>query len=345
MTRFEQLAEVGRRQGGVVAAWQARLLGISQSWLDRQVDSRGWVRDRTGTFRLAGVAGTARTTCWSALLVVGEDRSAATAEGLLADGRDPAEAVTRAACSIGQLTGQTGAWLLGADIRPPAHPQLVVPTDVQVVPDRRIRLVRTLYPPGEGVRVGGLPVAPAPRILWDIAWISRRWWRVVDAVGDVAVYLDRTRQMAVEELVGAVEEPTAFDLPPGPPAALRAAAEVLRPGFSHSRTEAIAREVVMRLGERHGVPVEPRPYKIRHEGRILAEADIAVLPLRWDLEVDGPHHDAPSMRRRDRSRDGRLSGKVAWTVSRYGYRLIDDDLDRFGAMVEGEMLDRLRRAA
>lgn len=328
-----------------MAAWQARLLGISQSWLDRQVDSRGWVRDRMGTFRMAGVADAARTTCWSALLVVGEDRSAAMAEARLGEGRDPVGAVTRAARSVGQFTGLTAAWLLGADVRPPTPPQLVVPSDVQVVPDRRIRLVRTLYPPGEGDQVGGLPIAPSPRVLWDIAWISRRWWRVVEVVGDVAVYMDRTRRMAVEELVGAVEEPTAFDLPPGPPAALRSAAELLRPGFSHSRTEAIAREVVVGLGERHGVQVEPRPHKIRHESRVLAEADIAVIPLRWDLEVDGPHHDAPSMRRRDRSRDGRLRGTVAWTVSRYGYRLIDDDLDQFGAMVEGEMLDRLRRAA
>lgn len=345
MTRFAQLSEVGRQQGGVVAAWQARLLGVSQSWLDRQVDGRGWARVHTGVFRMAGVADSTRTVCWASLLVVAEKRAAGAAEALLAEGVDPVAAVTRAARSVGQFSGLTGAWLLGAVSRPPPRPQLVVPTDVQVVPDRRVRLVRTLYDPGEGRVVGGLPVAPEPRLLWDIAWIMRRRSDVAQTVGDVAVHLDRTRRMAVEELVGLVEDPTAFDLPPRPPKALRRAARMLRPGFSHSRTEGIARAVVMRLGARHGVPVESKPYPITDEGLILAEADIAVVPLRWDIEVDGPHHDAPSMQRRDARRDARLRARVAWAVSRHRYTLIDDALDRFEALVEGEMLERLRRAA
>ncbi len=119
MTRFAQLSEVGRQQGGVVAAWQARLLGVGQSWLDRQVDGRGWARVHTGVFRMAGVADSTRTVCWASLLVVAEKRAAGAAEALLAEGVDPVAAVTRAARSVGQFSGLTGAWLLGAVSRPP----------------------------------------------------------------------------------------------------------------------------------------------------------------------------------------------------------------------------------
>jgi hypothetical protein len=166
--------------------------------------------------------------------------------------------------------------------------------------------------------------------VWDIAWTRRRRSGAVDLLVDVVTTADRRRVLAVDELLAVVEEPVLYGLPWRVPRLLRETAETLRPRFSHSRTEALAREIAACEAAALGLAVEPRPFPIRADGRIIAEADIAVRELRHDAEIDGPHHELRPQQARDRRRDGRLGNLVDWSVSRYPVVQVDDSPRDFG---------------
>ena len=91
--------------------------------------------------------------------------------------------------------------------------------------------------------------------------------------------------------------------------------------MSHSRLEASGRDFVREAVEPLGLHVEDEPYAVCHEGRIIAEADIAVVQIRLDFEVDGPHHRFTDQRETDAERD-RLLRRVRWQVERLSEDLL-----------------------
>ncbi|WP_370327440.1 hypothetical protein [Euzebya sp.] len=336
------VAAIASRQAGHVAVWQCRLVGLSGSWVSLQVELRGWIRVHRGVYRVGGVPESPLGRIWAAVLAVsdlsGPDRVAAT----LAEGTAVIPAAVRAAAASALVTGLSAAWLRGCDVAPPRVTQLLVDPGTQS--RREIRLVRSLVPTAQVEVVHRLRLAPPVRMLWDVAWVLRKRSRAAELVGDLAVDLDRRRRLAVDELVGAVDEPVLFELPPRVPGQLRRAAELLRPGFSHSRTEALVREMAVEIGGELGLEVAMRPTPIRSGGRIIAEADIAVPEIRWDIEVDGPHHRAPSMRRRDGRRDLAL-GVIDWATSRYDTDLVDEDRAGFAGLLRTDFHAMVDRAA
>lgn len=189
--------------------------------------------------------------------------------------------------------------------------------------------------------INGLRVADGPRLAHDAAWLIRTSPGARDRLIDLLITADRRRILSIDELIPIVEEPVQFDLPLRVPAVLRQAVEELRPGFSHSRTEALARRIATEQAAALGLEVHPRPLAVRDpSGRIIAEADVAVPAIRHDLEVDGPHHDLRAQQARDAVRDTKVHG-IDWGVDRCGVAMIDEDLHVFGSWYRDRLHHRL----
>ena len=304
-----------------MAAWQLRELRIAKSWVSDQVAGAGWDRIHVGVYRLPGVPDTPEGAIWAALLAVSPDGAPDRFEQLRGQGVPLQRALVRAVEAVAAVTGMTAAWVRGARTLPPDEPEILVPARLRVR-RRGMRVVRGALESATVCWVRGTPCVGHGRMLWDIAWLYRSLPFAANMVGDVAVRLDRRRHFTIDETLATVKEPVAFGLSERVPRALREASEMLRPGFSHSRTEAIGREVALEIGSVLGIELTPRPYPIVHEGRIIAEADIAAPALRWDAEIDGPHHDEPSVRASDATRDRKV-GQIDWLVARYPHTLID----------------------
>lgn len=326
-----------------MAAWQCRLVGLSSSWVTRQVRDRGWVAVHRGVHRMAGVPVSPGGELWAAILAISDIRGEPRARVLIEDGRQLVPAVLLAVQQVAAVTGWSAAWLLQTGRPPPAIPQLLVASHHQTR-GRHIRCVRSTFAAEAVDHVLGVPCVQPERMLWDAAFIGRHGRRIEESLQDLAINLDRRRLLPVADVLGMVGEPAVFDLPSRVPGPLRRTAEILRPGFSHSHTEARARAVAMPIGDELGIHVEPRPLAITNDGRIIAEADIAVPELRWDVEIDGPHHRAVSMRRRDKRRDLRL-GSINWSVTRYDCDLIDNDLAAYADLFRTELTARMCRQA
>jgi hypothetical protein len=327
-------------QGGCVARWQLRWLGFAASTISRWVGHEGWPLVHTGVWRLAGVMDSGLSQVWAAVLAVAEQDGPALADDRLTPDADPLTVLSQVAADRVVVTGLSAANMRGLWRAPPPKPQLLAASS-HTTERRGITLVHTTMPRfGDRWRHQGLMIASGPRMAWDVAWTCRRVVGFERQLADLVIRADRTRTMAVDDLVAVVDEPCRFGLPTRIPTLLTAAAELLRPGFSHSRTEAIGREIAAEEAAKLGHEVHPRPHKIRKDGRIIAEADIAVLSLRLDLEVDGPHHRELAQQARDRKRDGELA-TIDWAVGRHDVAVIDEDRPAYRRAVRRDLEQRI----
>ncbi len=323
-------------QAGHVAVWQARALGLTAEAIRRRAVREAWTRVHHSVWRLPGVPASVLGRLWAAALAIANTSAASR---LAVDPPD-LDDLRRVLGDLVMVTGWSAAGLSGFDRGRSLRPQLAVPATVTT---RRaaVDLVRSR----RGVAGfwddhDGLPVAIPSRMLWDAAHLSRGTIGAVEALGDLATHLDRTRRFAVEELLGLVDEPAAFGLPSRPPPLLRACAEELRPGFSHSRTEDVARRIASSVCAELGLRLHPTPYDIVDDsGRILGEADLAIPDIRFDGEIDGPHHESPSQQRHDRRRDRNVR-RIDWVVERYPTRMIDDDRDAYRRRFRSDVVAR-----
>ena len=333
MNKYELLSVLAMLQRGHVAAWQCRVLGLPGSWVHDQINRRGWSHVREGVYRLPGVAETWQGSAWAGLLATAGP-SARRGVHLERPG-EPAEKLRDEVAERALVTAWSAAAAWGHDRVAPAHPQLLLPQGTQCLRSD-VNVTRTRLFPDYHEDVDGMPCAPPERVLWDAAWIGRRGRGADRSLHDLAVYFDRSRIFAITELLGVVEEPVSFGLPRRVPSMLRRTAERLSPGFSHSATEDLARRIVCEVVATRGLVASARPYPISADGRIIAEADIAVASLRWDLEIDGPHHEGLEMRDRDARRDMKLA-RIDWTTSRYPTTLLDRSQLAFAEMVDHDL--------
>ncbi|HUG86613.1 MAG TPA: hypothetical protein VMM13_18740 [Euzebya sp.] len=332
-------------QGGCVARWQLRWLGISDATISDIARRQGWTTMHAGVWLLPGARNDLLARIWAAVLAVSDQDGPALADAMLTPDSDPLTVVHGVATERAVVTGETAAWIRGLSSWPPPHePVLLLANDHN--PQRSgIRIIRTVMNRQDGTSyIAGLRVAGGPRLLWDVSWACRGRPGAVARVADLAIVADRTRLMSIDYLLAMVDEPCLFALPMRVPGVLRQAAEVLRPGFSHSATEALGRRIAGEVASTLGLEVHPRPYPIRRDGRIIAEADIAVLALRHDIEVDGPHHDQFAQKARDRGRDGGMA-EIGWSVTRYRVALIDENERRYAELVQADLQARLDEAA
>lgn len=315
------LADLATTQGGCVTHWQAGRLGISSSQLARRQADEGWGAPMRSVATLPGVPPSRTTELWAALLAVADIRAPRSASGSSVESLRLAIAdlVCVAAWSAAQVRGYPGA--------SPGIPQLLAPHSV-TTERHGIRLVRSRRGIGGFWEwVDGLPVARPLRSLWDAAHLGRGLSGAARKVADLAVFFDRTRQLSIQSLLLAVDEPAVAGYPATPPPIHASAAELVRPGYSHSQTEAVARRIATEVATDLGVRLHPSPYGIRdRSGLVVAEADIAAPALRFDAEVDGPHHRGPLAEAYHRRRATRTD-PLDWIVCRYAVDEATDQLD------------------
>lgn len=300
------------QQAGAIGRWQLIWLGLSSAMVSHLLDQSPWRRVHAGVYVETGREQGHLTDCWAAAIAVCR-RDLERAIGL-----PPLDAALLAREEAGEaavVTGLSAANLRGLTEVVPEAPELLVDSQTHRRRDG-MTLVRGDIAPIHWQREGGLLIATGPRLVWDAAWTSRSSPTAGHVLRHVAIAADRLRVLAVEQLCGVVEEPSAHLLPSKVSRLLRGVAEELMPGFSHSATEAMAREIVTDVADDFGLRVEPRPHAVRDGERIIAEADIAIPEIRHDVEVDGPHHRHPDQRRTDAARDRRMN-RIDWTVDRH----------------------------
>ncbi|MGI9017809.1 MAG: DUF559 domain-containing protein [Euzebya sp.] len=192
----------------------------------------------------------------------------------------------------------------GFDVRRSSH----LPSDVTV--RHGIRLVHPSYAVGDYARK-----ASDSNVAFAISQILARRLATLDSIANMA------------ELRGSF---------PGS-ARLRRVLRDFDGEATHSRRERVLRRELRKLG----VVLHPEPLDITDEsGLTVGQADIAILDVRLDVEVDGPHHLIPAQQFADRKRDRGLK-VLDWDVVRFLIYEIDEDPVRVAREI-ADLVNRLR---
>ena len=114
----------------------------------------------------------------------------------------------------------------------------------------------------------------------------------------------------------------------------------LRGQLSHSDAEAKGRAMARDIATSLGLTGSSRPQAVDHLGRRAGEADVAILEIKLDIEIDGPHHDEPAQQHADILRD-RMMRRAGWEVERFSTALVDLQPTVFRARVREAIEHRL----
>ena len=320
MSKWATLSELGVRQHLAVAVWQATALGISGHALRDRVGTHRWARSHAGVVALPGAAGPLHALS-AALLAYSRPTSGAARVGTLVKGGMPMiDALVSAGLDAGPLVcGQSALARCGV-ASDPSEPWLRLPDRYGHASKEGVRIRYGDYT-GQAVWVDGVPCVDVAQAFIDAAPTEEeesstqrhhrlsRWLAAADA----------RRALTAPELELRIASPRSFY---GAPALRRVVADV-KGELSHSGTERRARRLAAPVLASFGLRLEPRPYLVEVNGTRLGEADLAVVKIRYDIEIDGPHHLLPAQRQTDEQRDRLMRRRAGWEVERFSTELID----------------------
>lgn len=333
MDAWGLVAVIAALQHGVIARWQLVVLGLSSKAIHARAAVHGWRRLFPGVYLLPGVPGTPQVRMAAALLAYSEPSKAPQrVEAETANGRPLADAVVGAAFGPwATLSGASALFVHGLKDEP-AEVDVTLRPGASLDAKARTRLSYLPLVADEIQVVDRLPVVTVERAIADLAGLLKPWKRAAADVARVIAHGDALRRTGVAAVREAAAARGGF---PGRPALDHAVAG-LAGTLSHSGTEAWARAKITSIAARHGLSVHPRPYPIHFDGRQVAEADVAVVEICYDVEIDGPHHLLPAQAASDRRRD-RLARRAGWEVDRFLVMEIDADPRGFLAQVEARI--------
>lgn len=283
MEQWHRIAELADRQYGVVTRAQALEAGVAPTTLFEHAHRMRWRRPHPGVFTLPG------------------------SEPSFAQRALAASFAAGAPCAV---TGAAALHLLGVMRRPPGTVVLLVPARHSLGDHQPCPVIRTTtWDERNLVHVGPLQVAKASRALADHA-------RHVHPapLGRLVATGCALRRTTLAACRDELERRRRF---PGR-SAFRAAVMMLTGEMTHSGTERRGRAMLRAVG----IEVASGPYPVEHDGRVIAEIDIAVPWALYGIEVDGPHHDLPAQAAADKQRDRQLR-RLGWTVDRFPVELIE----------------------
>lgn len=338
MAIWQCVAALAALQHGVVARWQLRCLGLSDEVIEERLHHHGWRRLHRGVYALPGVPSSALRRSTAALLAYSRPTSGRErVEAALAADVPLTDALVRAAFGPWAVVGGAfAAFLHGLTAAEPATVHLVLPPGTSLQDQHGITLTYAVVAAGEIDNIGLLPVVTAERAVADVAAAVRPHKQAVVEVARLIATGDAKRITDVDRVAKVAADRGTFK---GKPALDRAIAE-LRGTLSHSATEAWARRKVREIAARHGLTVHPRPYAIWLDGRRVAEADLAIVEIRYDLEIDGLHHLLPAQAEKDRRRD-RNARSAGWAVDRFLVTEIEASRREFLAAVDAAIRARV----
>lgn len=338
MAEWDGAAAVAERQHMAVATWQLRLLGISEAAITDRPRRHGWRRPHRGVLTMPGSGGPLTEHAAALLAYSRPAKAPARVEELLADDTPLVDALVHAAFRGGPvLCGESALWLYGLQ-GPPAHPCIRLP-----------RGSGNATRGGISFRYG--PILGEPRWIDDLPLVC-----VEQAFLDLAGTRGEDRIRLYHRLVKVISRADGKRITslPQVDTAMASAGRVvgsvllgdvladLRGELSHSGPESGARKCVAEVLKPYGLSLHPRPYEVFLGSRRVGEADLAVVPIRLDLEIDGPHHREPEQRDADQVRD-RLVRRAGWEVERFPTELVDLSPRTFKARVDEVV--RARRQA
>lgn len=321
MEPWEYAAGVLERQHNWITTWQFEAIGLSRRMLAHRVRHQAWPRYCRGVTGLPGPISPQRR---AAAVVLAYGRPTAGASRIQIGDKDPHDpdsyisAVVDAALKAGHaFSGRTGAWWHGFGPQPKQH-ELWLPHQSGRVLRDGVRLRYGGECAGEIQFVCGLPTFDPAGCIVETARtpIGTRDERVDELIWQLARAdsLRLTTLDDVEERFHGLDSCCGREI-------LEIALDKARGRLSHSKPEDKARLLAAEALEPLGLRVEPRPHEIYLAGRLVAEADLAVVAIRLDLEVDGPHHRFVDQQRKDQERD-RLVRRATWEVERFPDELV-----------------------
>ena len=302
---------VPARQHGVAAVWQAVAAGIPRRTFADHTQRHGWHQLAHGIVAEPSSSNTYERQCWAALVSLR---------------------------LRGYLTGASALWMYGAfgdgGQRPPVVDILLARPQDHPRHRPGVRIVRSRALPQTALdRRRGFVVVSALRAWTDLARHASVRELVVALAG-----LDRLRIATLDDVEEYVAQRGHFD---GRWTA-RAALAHVGTELTHSGAEHGARRLIVDAD----LPLqpEPRPFAVRVDGEPIAEIDVAWPPVRYGIEVDGPHHLLPAQQQADRARDRRLS-TCGWVIDRFTTEEIAADPGRFLREVRAGLAAAIARGA
>jgi hypothetical protein len=315
MDSWAVVSAVAIRQHMLIAVWQLKALGISDQAIADRIKHHGWRRLGRGIIALPGLDTPQRRL---AAVVLSHARPTGAADRVLTStvkhedpdedadadvAEDPIDVLVDEALNAGQaVTGLSALWLHGIASQPAAH-HLRLKNAVGVTKRTAVTVRRGPWT-GELVWIEGLPVVDIAQAFMDAAARDK------DTTA-LALHHQLTKLIATADakrkttLTGLEERLNAAPRFVGAPA-LRAAIADLKGELSHSGTEKKCRAIVTRVAAKYGLTLHPRPFGVEFNGRTVGEADLAIVEIRLDIEVDGPHHLLPAQQAKDQLRDRRV---------------------------------------
>jgi hypothetical protein len=248
------------------------------------------------------------------------------------------DAIVDAGLGAGQaVTGRSAAWLHGIGPQPGTH-SLWLPPESGRVKRQGLTLRYGGRPAGDIVTVAGLPALdPEGSIIETARMPLGTFAQREDELLWMMSRGDARRLVSpesVEERALDVGQFTGCQV-------LYSAVAKAKGTLSHSKVEGRSRHLTAEALDPLDLCAEPRPYEVWVNGTRIAEADIAVVAISLDIEVDGPHHRFLRQREKDERRD-RLLRRAGWGVERFPVELVDERPKAFVAQVRAAAEARLQ---
>ena len=339
MRTWAKVAAVARRQHLLITTWQLAFLGVSDHALRDRIAHHGWRRKGWGVVALPG-EDTDHARLAALVLAYSKPTGALDrVQAMMATGVAEVDALVEVAFDAGQaVCGQSALWLHGIAPRRSKHAIRLTAAGGKAA--RTGATLRRGPATGSLARVHGLPVVDVEQAFMDLAAGEKGGSPAAlhHKLTKLIATADGMRKTDLDRLSKRLESAPRFV---GVPALRRAIAD-LRGELSHSATEKKARAMVAVILGKYGLQLEPRPYGVDHGGRTVGEADLAVLAICLDIEIDGPPHLLPAQQQKDQLRD-RLMRRAGWEVERFSTELVDLRPVTFAARVEECVRFRLGR--
>jgi hypothetical protein len=321
----------------LIATWQAEAAGLHRREIAYRAKAEGWPRYGWGVIGWPGPNPPLRQLAAVFLAYARPTQADLRIERPEDDDDDAlAESISAAARNAGQaITGRSGAWMHGFAPRPD-HQWLWLPKESSRVPRDKAMLLYGGRRAGDLTTKEGLVLVDPAGCVIDTARtpLGTRRQRVDELIWQMsrADSLRLDVRGEVQRRLPDLGRMRGVDV-------LREALKQVSGSMSHSRGEHKGRKLARQALEPLGLVASSQPHEIFHEGVRIAEADVAVVEIQLDIEVDGPFHQFQDQRLKDEERDRKVR-RAGWAVERFPLEMIRDRPQVFIAQVQAAAMAR-----
>lgn len=340
MSEWEIAAEVAVRQHMVTAVWQLAAAGLAPRTIQRRVAESGWSTPSAGVV-VWPAPDTDERRLMAAFLAYARPTAAVARPARQAGAAPAADDIVAAARDCGVVVcGDSATWLHGLS-DPPDEAHIMIGAHDGRVSREGVQLRHCSIDLERTTVIQGFRVPLVNDSIMDAARVKRtspaaRHYHLIRLIRTA----DALRKSSADSVLADLTAAGKFR---GKTALRRACLDLLGE-LTHSHAEGNARRLVAEVLAPFGLALHPRPLTISDGGVFVGEADLPVVALRLDIEVDGPHHDLPPQQAKDRIRDRKMRD-AGWEVERFAVEFIDTRPEAFKNAVRGVVRRLVRRGS